>query len=209
MQRARSMLRCSLFSLFEGKVMTKILSLQTFPPFFLQLVATIAPKGDKSAKPLQNLSISKDNLPNSCKFQNYCLLHNLYRFILAIGAQSFGYRRKVICLQANGSLVPCYSLLTWGMILVYSLCIPIKPYQNNIKEAYLRIGWCFVRFTILNVALHRYSVTVRNQMCQRIQENENESRNAVDNIRKTVNMFSTIGFVARCSVAACFGDQLS
>ena len=52
------MLRCSLFSLFEGKVMTKILSMQTFPPFFLQLVATIAPKGDKSGKCLKILSIA-------------------------------------------------------------------------------------------------------------------------------------------------------
>ena len=57
----------------------KILSLQTFPPFFLQLVATIGPKGDKSGKPLQNLSCSKDNLPNSCKFQNYCLYLQRYR----------------------------------------------------------------------------------------------------------------------------------
>ena len=66
-----------------------------------------------------------------------------------------------------------------------------------------------MRFTILNVALHRYSVTVRNQMCQRIQENENESRNVVDNVRKIVNMFSIIGFVARCSVAVRFGNYLS
>ena len=73
------MLRCSLFSLFEGKVMTKILSLQTFLPLFLQLIATTAPKGDKSLTPPQNLSCSKDNLANSCNFQNYCLYLQRYR----------------------------------------------------------------------------------------------------------------------------------
>ena len=71
MQRARSMLRCSLFSLFEGKVMTKILSLQTFPPFFLQLIATILPKGDKSGKPLQKVSCSYSYKPRLSFYKSY------------------------------------------------------------------------------------------------------------------------------------------
>ena len=74
MQRARSMLRCSLFSLFEGKVMSKNLSLQTFPPLFLQLIATIFPKGDKSAKPLQKLSIQYVFFLFICLFPVYFVL---------------------------------------------------------------------------------------------------------------------------------------
>ena len=60
MQRARSMLRCSLFSLIEGKVTPYFVPLQTFSLLFLQLVATPVPTGDKSGKLPQNLSCQND-----------------------------------------------------------------------------------------------------------------------------------------------------
>ena len=56
MQRARSMLRCSLFSLIEGKVTPYFVSLQTFSLLFLQLVATTVPTGDKSTSLIINVS---------------------------------------------------------------------------------------------------------------------------------------------------------
>ena len=78
MQRARSMLRCSLFSLIEGKVTTVFVSFQTFPHFSLQLIATARPmvacyqrdartlpSGDKPPKQPQNLSPDK-KVPWKC-----------------------------------------------------------------------------------------------------------------------------------------------
>ena len=59
MQRARSMLRCSLFSLIEGKVTVISVSFQTFPHFSLQLIATTLPASDKTPEPPQNLSPNK------------------------------------------------------------------------------------------------------------------------------------------------------
>ena len=56
MQRARSMLRCSLFSLIEGKVTPYFVPLQTFLLLFLQLVATTVPTGDKSTSLIINVS---------------------------------------------------------------------------------------------------------------------------------------------------------
>ena len=56
MQRARSMLRCSLFSLIEGKVTPYFVPLQTFLHLFLQLVATNDFQGDKSIIHPQNLT---------------------------------------------------------------------------------------------------------------------------------------------------------
>ena len=62
MQRARSMLRCSLFSLIEGKVTPYFVPLQTFSLLFLQLVATTVPTGDKSTSLILNLSQIVSNL---------------------------------------------------------------------------------------------------------------------------------------------------
>ena len=139
MQRARSMLRCSLFSLFEGKVMTKILSLQTFLPLFLQLIATTAPKGDKSLTPPQNLSCSKDNLANSCNFQNYCLYLQRYRKLE----------------DMSGAL--------------WRLCASSREADH-----------CSVF----------HGLGLRLGECQHFQENVNETRNAVNEVRKTVNLSS-------------------
>ena len=71
MQRARSMLRCSLFSLIEGKVTVISVSLQTFPPFSLQLIATTLPSGDKTPEPPQNLSPDKKVPLLFGAFKNY------------------------------------------------------------------------------------------------------------------------------------------
>ena len=88
--------------------MVKVLSLQTFPLFFLQLVATTALKGDKSSKPLQNLSYSKDNLPNSCKLQKYCLYLQRYRKLEDMSKQEIIDSIKQVALStlpANSNLL--------------------------------------------------------------------------------------------------------
>ena len=124
------MLRCSLFSLFEGKVMTKILSLQTFPPFFLQLVATIFPKGDKSYKHSQYLPLSflksivqqlchrcacnEETIPSlfivNCVFSVF--LHFLYEMLFCL--ELFMYLCTRIRLQRFynilGSVIPIHHL---------------------------------------------------------------------------------------------------
>jgi hypothetical protein len=71
------MLRCSLFSLIEGKVTAISVSFQTFPSFFLQLIATTLPSGDKSPEPPQNLSPDKKVPLLFGAFKNYPYLFAL------------------------------------------------------------------------------------------------------------------------------------